>query len=84
MIRFKSRLAHMGENNRIIWIPKALALEIEELEDKELVVTLTDAKANVTIDGKMPDIYWKRKKREEEEKKRRRGKIIKNESPYRF
>jgi hypothetical protein len=61
-IRFKSKMAHMGPN-RIIWIPKALALEIEELEGKELIVTLTDSKANVTIDGKMPDIYWKKKRK---------------------
>jgi hypothetical protein len=62
-IRFKSKMAHMGPN-RIIWIPKALALEIEELEGKELIVTLTDSKAIVKVDGgKMPDIYWKKKRK---------------------
>jgi hypothetical protein len=66
-IRFKSKLAHMGQHNRIIWVPKALALEIEELEGKELVVTLTDAKAIVKIDGKMPDSYWKKRKNNDDD-----------------
>ena len=60
MVRFRARLSHMGGKLLII-IPKALELEVQELEDKELVVTLTDAKSITKVGGKMPDSYWRKK-----------------------
>lgn len=40
--KFVSKISTMGEGTRIIWIPKQFHKQIENLEDKQIRVTIDD------------------------------------------
>lgn len=42
-VSFPAKISKMGPN-KIVWIPKALHLEIEKLENKEIVCSLWTTK----------------------------------------